>query len=308
MKKIILSPIILLVLLIAGCDTESPLDMDLFPPKVYIVDAVNTIVDRDLDIGNETDTISISVAVGGSRPLNQNVDVQVAEDPLAIGIYNTRELSAEVTQYQKLASSIYSYPSEQVTIHAGEVYNTFPILIQPATLHVDSLYMIPLKLTGTSAFELNKEDTVALVRINMVNKYSGLYYMDAVIRNTTNPNDTLVYQMVRNLQATDNGNTVRMYHYNNEFNQGDFIDYRPSHAFKITAKADNSLSFSTWDQFKIIDGGGVYLPELKLYDFWYTFDDNGVIKKTEGYLYKERKTSEEQRIIDDWLEDKRKGR
>lgn len=307
MKRLILSPVILLLLIMTGCDTESPMDVDLYPQQVYIVGARNTIVDRDLNIGNETDTISVSVAVGGSRPLSQDVIVQVAEEPGAIESYNTRELSAEVTQYQKLADGIYSYPSDQVTVHAGKVYNTFPILVKPASLHVDSLYMLPLKLTTTNAFELNKEDTLALVRINMVNEYSGLYYMDAVIRNTTNPNDTLVYQMVRNLKATDDGNTVRLYHYNNEYSEGDNIDYRPSHAFKITVNADNSLSFAPWDQFSIIDGGGEYLPNLKLYEFWYTFQDNGVVRRTEGYLYKERKTTEEQRIIDDWLEDQRKG-
>src|SRR3546814_7017749 len=80
--------------------------------------------------------------------------------------------------------------------------------------------------------------------------------MDGVIRNTADPIDTLVYQMIRNLKATDNGSTVRMYHYNNEFSEGDNVDYRPSHAFRITVNADKTLSFTTWDQFHIIDGGG----------------------------------------------------
>jgi antitoxin component YwqK of YwqJK toxin-antitoxin module len=162
--------------------------------------------------------------------------------------------------------------------------------------------MLPLKLTSTSAYKLNKTDTVALVRINMVNNYSGLYYMYGVIRNTTNAKDTLVYKMARNLKATDNGQTVRVYHYKNEFIQGDNIDYRPSNTFKITVNADNTLSFATWKNFAIITGGGKYYPDLKLYDLWYTFTENGVIKKTVGYLYKATTTTAAQRVIDDWIE------
>jgi Domain of unknown function (DUF4361)/Domain of unknown function (DUF1735) len=303
MKKIILLPLAILSIFFVGCDQESPMDKDLYPQKVYIVGAAYTIVDRDLNIGNLQDTISISVAVSGSRPSSQDVTVTVGEQDSAVSIYCTKNLSALVTQYRKLADGIYSYPSKSVTIKAGQVYNTLPIYISTASFHCDSLYMLPLKLTSTSAYKLTETDTVALVRINMMNQYSGLYYMQGVIRNMSNPKDTLVYKMSRNLKATDNGRTVRMYHYKNEFVEGDATDYRPGYAFKITVNSDNTLSLATWENFQILDGGGIYYPDLKLYDLWYTFNDNGVVRKTVGYLYKARSTTEEQRIIDDWLED-----
>jgi hypothetical protein len=304
MKKI-LSILLFPALLLTGCDIESPMEQNLYPQKVYIVGAKDKIVDRDLNIGNAQDTISISVAVSGSLHLSQDVTVTVAEDPDAIETYNARELSAEVTHYQKLRDDIYNYPSEKVTIKAGTVYNTYPVYIQPATLHCDSLYMLPLKLASTSTYELNKEDTITLVRINLVNKYSGLYYVDAILKNTSNTTDSLVYKMPRNLSATDDGNTVRMYHYNNEFHNGDANDYRPTHTIKITVNPDNSLTFVTWNLFQLIDGGGVYHPELKVYDFWYTYSDNGVVWRAEGFLYKERKTDEELRIIENWIEEQR---
>ena len=136
----------------------------------------------------------------------------------------------------------------------------------------------------------------------MVNNYSGLYYMNGLIRNTTNAKDSLVYKMARNLKATDNGQTVRMYHYKNEFVQGDNTDYRPTNALKMTVNADNTLTFATWLNFPIIAGGGKYYPDLKLYDFWYTFTESGVVKKTVGYLYKAQTTIAGQRVIDDWIE------
>jgi len=302
MKKIILFPLSLALLLI-GCDAESPMDKDLYPQSVYIVGAKDKIVNRDVNIGNDQDTISISVAVSGSRDSQQDLIVSIAEDPNAIETYNTKELSAQAVHYRKLANGIYQYPLENLSIKAGTVYNTYPIYIKPASLHCDSLYMIPLKIKSTSAYTLNKTDTIALVKINLVNKYSGLYYMNGVLKNTTNAKDSLVYKMARNAVATDNGKTIRIYHYNNEYISGDVKDNRPAFALKITINADNTLTFATWDKFPIINGGGNYLPELKLYNFWYTYTNNGVVWRASGFLYKERKTDEEQRIVDNWMEE-----
>ena len=304
MKKIILFSLSL-TLFLTGCDLESPMDKDLYTQKVYIVGAHDRIVNRDLNIGNNQDTLTISVAVSGSRNSNQDVTVYLGEDPDAIDTYNTRELSAEGPLYRKLQSAVYDYPFETVTIKAGEIYNTYPIYIRTESFHCDSLYMLPLKIMSTSAYELNEEDTIALVRINLVNDYSGLYYMDGELKNTTNESDKLSYKMPRNLSATDNGNTVRMYHYNNEYSIGDDNDYRPSHTFKITVRTDNTLALTTWDEFDIIDGGGVYYPEWNAYELWYTYDNDGTIWRTDGFLYKERKTDDEQRLIEDWMELKR---
>ena len=307
MKNIILLPLALLSILFVGCDQESSNDKDLYPQSVYIVGATDKIVDRDLNIGDTPyDTVSISVAVSGSRPSNQDVTVTVGEMDTAITIYNKKNVSGTVAQYRKVADSVYTYPSKSLTIKAGQVYSTLPIHIKPASLQCDSLYMIALRLTSTSAYSLIKTDTVALVRLNLVNKYSGLYYMNGVIRNTdpTKAKDTVVYSMARNLKATDDGKTVRMYHFANEYLSGDINDYRPTNAFKITINADNTLTLKTWKNFNIKTGGGTYDPSLKLYSIWYTFvDDKGVTRKTVGYLYKARKTTAEQKLVDDWIED-----
>lgn len=289
-----------------GCDQESPNDKDLYPQSVYIVGATDKIVDRDLNIGDAPyDTVSVSVAVSGSRSSTKDVTVTVGEMDTAITIYNKKNVSGTVAQYRKIADSVYTYPSKSLTIKAGQVYNTLPIYIKPASFQCDSLYMIALRLTSTTAYSLIKTDTVALVRLNLVNKYSGLYYMNGIIRNTdpTKAKDTVVYSMARNLKATDDGKTVRMYHFANEYVSGDINDYRPTNAFKITVNADNTLTLKTWKNFAIISGGGIYYPSLKLYFIWYTFDDKGVTRKTTGYLYKARKTTAEQKVVDDWIED-----
>lgn len=306
MKKILFALSGALVTMVA-CDVESAMDKDLYPEHVYIVGAENPIIDRDLDLGIEENTITVSVAVSGSRPSTKDVTATVAVIPDVVEEYNFRELTAKNTPYRDLNPTLYSFPSDKVTIKAGTIYNTYPIRIRPDTsiLHCDSLYMLALQLTHTTAYQLNRTDTVALVRINLVNDFSGLYYMDGTITNTSNADDFQAYSMPRNLVATDDGRTVRMYHYNNEYVDGDERNYRPTHTFKITVNEDNTLSLTTWDRFALIDGGGEWVPEWDTYRIWYTFDDNGTVRRTEGFLYRERKTEEELRLLQNWIEQER---
>ncbi len=45
---------------------------------------------------------------------------------------------------------------------------------------------------------------------------------------------------------------------------------------------------------------------MEVYDLWYTFKEDGMLKKTRGFVYKERKNDDEVRKINDWMEENRK--
>jgi hypothetical protein len=299
-----------LLMAIAGvifcaCDTAIPMEENLYDEQVYLVGAKDRIIYRDLNIGYTTDTIYISAAVSGVLPTKTQVTVGVEDSPASVAEYNRKELGSDDILYQYLDRSIFSFPQENIIVKEGEIYGTYPIFIKPQTLHVDSLYMLAFKLNKTSAYNLVEEDTVVLVKLNLMNAYSGLYYMDGVIKSADNPKDSVIYKMPRNLQAIHDGQTVRMYHQKNEWTKG-ANDYRPDYCFNITVNADNSCTLLPWDKFKIISGGGRYYPEMKVFDLWYTFEEDGIIKKTRGFLYKERKNSEESRLLEDWIEQNRK--
>ena len=304
MKKLLsFSFAALLGLIISSCTNEAPMDTDLYPQTVYIVGAQSRIINADLNIGNEVDTVNLSLTVSGNRMLDRDVTISLAECPEAIDNYNQREVSAQARQYRHLEKEVYTIPSNEVTVKAGQIYNTFPIYIKPAKLQCDSLYMLAFKISSTSAYEATKTDTVALVNLHLSNKYSGQYYMNGVIKNVDNPNDYIVYVMPRRLTATDDGQTVRMFHYNNEWQEGANNDYRPTHTFKITVNPDNTLSLATWDKFELIRGGGKYYPEQKAYIIWYEYRENNHTWRTKGIIYKERKNNTEQHAINDWMEE-----
>ena len=305
MKNKIFMSLLLGAMLLTACDDEAPMERSLYPETVYLVGAKDKIITRELNLGYDQDTVYASVAVSGTLPTEKNVIAEVEQIPEAILRYNDRELGTNDVLYQNLPADIYSIPDPAVTVPAGEPYGTLPIYIEPATLHVDSLYMIALKLKSTSDFALTKTDTVVLMKFNIVNGYSGLYYMDAIIKDVANPSDSVTYKTSRNLQAVRDGRTVRMYHMQNEWSKG-ATDYRPNYCFNITVNDDNTVSLSTWDKFKILGYEGVYHPDMKVYELWYKFEENGVTKTCRGFLYKERKTDDEQRIINDWMDEHRK--
>ncbi len=305
MKNKIFMSLLLGAMLLTACDDEAPMERSLYPETVYLVGAKDKIITRELNLGYDQDTVYASVAVSGTLPTEKNVIAEVEQIPEAILRYNDRELGTNDVLYQNLPADIYSIPDPAVTVPAGEPYGTLPIYIETATLHVDSLYMIALKLKSTSDFALTKTDTVVLMKFNIVNDYSGLYYMDAIIKDVANPSDSVTYKTSRNLQAVRDGRTVRMYHMQNEWSKG-ATDYRPNYCFNITVNDDNTVSLSTWDKFKILGYEGVYHPDMKVYELWYKFEENGVTKTCRGFLYKERKTDDEQRIINDWMDEHRK--
>lgn len=305
MKKLAFFPISLLVISLAACNNKIPMEEELWPETVYLVGAKDKIIDRSLNIGYDKDTVYASVAISGSLPTKENVVVTLVESPQTIEEYNRKERGSDDIMYRTLAEGIYSFPNENVEVKKGDVYGVYPIHIDPSTLHIDSLYMLAFKLEETSRFELAKEDTVVMIRLNLMNDYSGLYYMDGVIKPVNDPNDSIVYKSPRTLQAVVDGNTVRMYHQKNEWSKGS-TDYRPGFCFNITVNPDNSVTLKPWDQFKLISGGGRYYPEMEVYDLWYTFEEDGVQKKTRGFVYKERTNDDDVRLINDWMEENRK--
>ena len=154
--KTILSAAFLTAVL-SACDNKIPMEENLYPQTVYLVGSESTLVDRDLNIGYDIDTVYASVAVSGSLPTPSDVIVEVVESPESVEAYNSRELGSDDIHYRNPGAGVYSFPQENVVVRKGEVYGTYPILIDPSTLHIDSLYMLALKISSSSQFAVSKD-------------------------------------------------------------------------------------------------------------------------------------------------------
>lgn len=92
MKKIAFFSITLLLACMAGCDNKIPMEENLWPETVYLVGAKDKIINRDLNIGYEKDTIYASVAISGSLPTKEDITVTVEEFLLVLKVITRKNL------------------------------------------------------------------------------------------------------------------------------------------------------------------------------------------------------------------------
>lgn len=284
-------------LTIVGCDDDLPINKEQYKKVVYLTRAIDEVKNEYVNYAYERDTIYISVSVGGTTHTDRDIRVTFREDDEAIARYNKRNLSATDIQNLHLPKAVYEYPQEDVVIKAGENTAIYPVYIYPENIHCDSLYMIPVSIASVSAYEIKTEiDTVLLAKINTKNNYSGKYHIRGTITNIETGYQQS-YDIPRNLVAT-NKNSVRMYHQSPETK-----NYLQTSTFTISVNDDNSLAFATWNTFRITDGGGMYLPKMKLFDLWYEYASGDETFRVEGYLYEIPETELEQEDIDDWIDE-----
>lgn len=286
-----------IVFMAVGCSEDYPLNKEQYKKVVYLTRAIDDVKEEYVNYAYDRDTIYISVSVSGTTYTDRDIRVTFKEDNEAISIYNKRNLSSADIQNLHLPKAAYEYPQEDVIIKAGKNTAIYPVYIYPERLHCDSLYMLPVSIKTISAYELKDDiDTVLLARVNTVNNYSGKYHIRGSIINLETGNKQS-YDMPRKLVAT-NKNSVRVYHEVPETKT-----YLQSHTFTISVNGDNSLIFAPWNRFELTDGGGTYLPNMKLFDIWYEYTSGEEKYRVEGYLYEVPETEIEQENIDDWIDE-----
>lgn len=263
------------ILVLAGCNTENPIDTEQYFKQVYIVDAVDDMVTREINFADTETEIFASVAAGGSLNADRDVTIRLTEDREGISIYNRANLSVNDIRYQPLPANAYSFVSDEAVIKKGNVYALFPILVKPASLHCDSLYTIPLKIASTSDYVINKKDSVLLLSVKLINNYSGQYYSYGT-KTAVETNAVASFGLFRTLTAVDK-NTVRFYH---EVTEG--ITNIATSGITFSINSDNSLSVNAWDSFILIKGGGIYEPQSNIFTYWYTYINNNVEYRIDG--------------------------
>lgn len=288
---------------IAGC-SEYPINEEQYDRFIYLTRSIDLVKDEYVNYSYDKDTIYVSVSISGSHYPGNDIKVTLQEEEGLINRYNKENLSVTAIQNRHLPQSAYEYPQSEITIKAGQATGLLPIYIYPEQLHCDSLYMLPFSIKSVSSYEKRTSiDTVLLARVKLVNEYSGNYYMNGTKKNLQDKSEA-PYLLYRGLTAT-NANTVRMFHDSNEN-----LDYLQTTTMTLTVnEQDNTVTMSSWNKFELKSGGGTYLPDIKLFDIWYEYTQNGVDYRVDGFLYKVPKTAVEQEIIDDWIRmenDKRK--
>lgn len=126
---------------------------------------------------NETESTGyLTLYAGGSLDIDQDVTFTLEPDEDLLEEYNVLNYDLDTAKYaRKLDPSKYTIESYSVTMkQGGEMpYALLPIKIRPQGLSPDSLYMIPLKLTSVSAYEINPKKSRVLYQVVLENDYAS---------------------------------------------------------------------------------------------------------------------------------------
>jgi len=122
MKKINIIIVFISVLILTGC-YENPIDSEQYIKQVYIVRAADKLYIASINYSDTVQTTFVSVATGGSQPIDKDIQVTLAEaDNSNILEYNKKYVADGGTRYQKLPSFSYEIPSMIVQVKAGNIY------------------------------------------------------------------------------------------------------------------------------------------------------------------------------------------
>lgn len=125
---------------------------------------------------NETSSTGyVTVYVGGTVEIDQDVTVTLGVDETLLDEYNKSNFDIDSSKFAKtLSLDRYKIDNYTVTLKAGSEnpYVLVPIQVTPEGLSPDSAYFIPLQIVSISNYEVNEEKDNVLYQVILENDYA----------------------------------------------------------------------------------------------------------------------------------------
>jgi hypothetical protein len=121
----------------------------------------------------EEATTYVSISMGGSNTISQDVTINFEEDASLIDSYNSSNFDTDVAKYAiALPEENYDIESYSCTIKAGERLGVIPVKVIPNGLSVDETYFIPLRVTTYDNAEMDPEKGTILFQVGIKNHWA----------------------------------------------------------------------------------------------------------------------------------------
>lgn len=205
----------LLCLFVSAC-VGDPLDDEQYTKKITLIGAHEELQEKEVKYGSNGEFF-VTVYCGGTKMHEEDVTVTLGEAHQSnIDNYNYKNVLDGELEYLALPKDWYTIPSYTSVIKSGERYVRFPVRIDTEKIDTDSRYLIPLKIVDSKPYPVNEQaDTVLLVKVKMINDYSGNYMMKGTEYPMKDGTPDLLsgtpIEIARTLTAV-NKNTVRLFH------------------------------------------------------------------------------------------------
>jgi hypothetical protein len=127
------------------------------------------------DLTNPETEGYIAAVCGGSLPTEKDIDISIAEDPDILLRYNITNYDVKEDEYaQPIPRSRYKIEDYNIRIPAGERTGKMKITMRATGLSPDSVYLLPLKVTKFSSYEVNPDKSYVMYRVLLKNYYAKM--------------------------------------------------------------------------------------------------------------------------------------
>jgi hypothetical protein len=170
-----------LPIVMTACEGTSGLyEKEMYEKVICLMSDSKLVFNVEHRLAEGGDTGHQSIAVGGSRRLDEDVTVELEPDTELLALFNKKEFDiATAKYYRELPADKYTIPSMKATLKAGSAdpYVTLPIQVQTLDLSPDLVYVIPLKVKSVfpDKYKVDATKYRVLYRVYAANDYATQY-------------------------------------------------------------------------------------------------------------------------------------
>lgn len=167
----------LLFLALVACNENDLFQKEQYKKSLYVLSNDDSVFPAVHSLHEQESTGYLTLYAGGTLPIDQDVTFTMEPDNELLEKYNLLNYDLDTAKYARvLEPSRYTIESYSATMKVGsdEPYTLLPIKIRPSGLSPDSLYMIPLKLSEVSAYEINPKKNRVLYQVQLENEYASV--------------------------------------------------------------------------------------------------------------------------------------
>lgn len=171
-EKYILMALLGGTLMMTGCDDFNVVEKEQYKQVFAFVSDADHFSDKMVSFDSLETTGYISISVGGTKPTDRDIHINIAEDVNVLKDYNAQTYDVNIEKYAHLLPSYnYTIGSLQCTVKAGDIRGDVPITIRPANLSPDTTYIVPFRISSYDYGEANPGRNYLLYRIRTRNKW-----------------------------------------------------------------------------------------------------------------------------------------
>lgn len=162
-----------MLVLLVSCNDYKVFEDEQYKNVFALISNSDNINSKVFSLDSTSATGYITLSMGGSNTITEDVTIQLVEDPSLIDTYNKNIYDQNVSKYAKrLPQANYDIASHQCVIKAGQRGGIIPIVIKPEGLSPDSAYFIPIRVDSYNRYEMNPKKNYMLYRVYIKNKWA----------------------------------------------------------------------------------------------------------------------------------------